>query len=214
MKTPNTQTIVDAVLAEFPQVRVGAWACRHIAGTLTWSQHSWTEGNYEGNAADFFAPTIILDQVAGFIRREYPELVAHLLWRVKNHFDHVHLDTWPQGYMLPPCKGGELRVKHKDGTVGRTFNVKPPPPHIPPPPIGDYEMTAAEFASRLSQEQVKAICNQKGIGGVWVISPTSSDRTTITNYYLSILGTPTNPDWVAFFQEVQTEALTNGAITL
>lgn len=206
MKTPRVQGLVDDVIDRYKVVTVGAWSCRYILGTFTWSQHSYTEGEYEGNAADFFGPIPILDSVAWYLRQQ-PNVKA-VLWRVKNHFDHVHLDTWPTGIGTPPCKGGPLRVKHKDGTIGRTFNVEP----YVPPPIGDYDMTATEFASKLSQEQVKAICNKKGQGGVWVISPGSSDRTTITNYYLSILGTPTNPDWVSFYLEVQTEALANAAI--
>ena len=43
-----------------------------------------------------------------------------VLWKVKNHFDHVHFDTWPTGIGTPPCKGGALRVLHEDGKIGRT----------------------------------------------------------------------------------------------
>ena len=130
MKTPETQQIVDAVVDEFgSRVRVGAWNCRPIAGTLIWSQHAYTENPetgviYEGNAADIFPTNLLVgDQVHGFIQRNYPDTVAHLLWRVKNHFDHVHVDTWPQGYGTPPCRGGSLRVQHRDGSIGRTFYV-------------------------------------------------------------------------------------------
>lgn len=128
MKTPNVEAIVEAVQDEFgPRVSVGAWACRRIAGTLTWSQHSWTENPktgviYAGNAADIFPDNMAVgDQVEAFIRENFHRTVAHLLWRVKDHFDHVHVDTWPQGYGTPPCKGGSLRVKYEDGSIGRTF---------------------------------------------------------------------------------------------
>lgn len=76
----------------------------------------------------------------------------------------------------------------------------------------EYEMTPAQFASRLSQEQVDALVDQKGEGGVWVISPTSADRESIKTYYKSILNQPGNVDWVGFYEEVQTEALVNAAI--
>lgn len=76
----------------------------------------------------------------------------------------------------------------------------------------DDSMTAAEFAARLSIEQVKAICAQAGEGGVWVISPTDPNRTAVTNYYISILNNPKSPDWVSFYHEVQAEAMVNSAI--
>jgi hypothetical protein len=124
VKTPATQRIVDAVEAEFgSKVSVGAWACRKIAGSRTWSQHSWTEGEYEGNAADIFGSTATLDAVFTFIVHRFPEEVKTILWRVKNHWDHVHVDTWPTGYGTPPCGGGSLRVKHRDGKIGRTFDT-------------------------------------------------------------------------------------------
>jgi hypothetical protein len=130
--TPNVQTILDGVVAEFPQVRHGAWACRRIAGTITWSQHSWE------NAVDIFVSPILGDQVYSFIREEYAEHVKVILWRVKNHFDHVHVDPWPTGIATPPCKGGGLLVKHKDGKVGRIFTDDiPHAPPVPPPPPPD-----------------------------------------------------------------------------
>lgn len=221
-KTPNAQHIQDDLLARFPQLRAGAWDCRRIAGSLTWSQHAYTEvrpgADYEGNAVDVFGPVSILDQAVEYLKAAYPTVIAHLLWRVKDHGPqyppvHFHFDTWPQGTGTPPCKGGPLRVKHRDGKLGTHFTddfyTIPPPV---PPPIGDHDMTAAEFASRLSADQVTAICGRAGQGGVWVINPTSADRVGVTNYYLSILNTPTNPDWVPFFQEVQAEALVNAAI--
>lgn len=77
---------------------------------------------------------------------------------------------------------------------------------------GDDDMTPAQFAARLSAEQVDALVDAKGVGGVWVISPGSADRASIKSYYKSILGQPTSADWVTFFHEVYTEALVNSAI--
>lgn len=79
-------------------------------------------------------------------------------------------------------------------------------------PIGDDMITPAQFASRLSLEQVDAIVDAKGPGGVWVISPTSADRNSIKTYYKSILNQPDSDDWESFFQEVVTEGLVNAAI--
>jgi hypothetical protein len=78
------------------------------------------------------------DQIAAYIRTLAN--VKAVLWRVKNHFDHVHFDTWPTGIGKPPCKGGALRVQYEDGTIGRTFKPVTPPS---PPPIIDEDMYAA-----------------------------------------------------------------------
>lgn len=151
MFTPNVQHIVDDIRKEFPTVRVGYWLCRRIEGTLTWSQHAYTQENYldpdfEGNAADIFPfNNATGDRVAAFLRTEYPEVMKVVLWRVKNHFDHVHFDTWPTGINLPPCRGGHLQVRHKDGRIGREFTYdfdntpppEPPPVPVPPQPKGD-----------------------------------------------------------------------------
>jgi len=127
MFTPNTQRIADAVEARF-DVRTGFWLCRRIVGTFTWSQHAWSEGNYEGNAVDIFGSVKTLDQVYYYVHSEFSEIAKTVLWRVKNHFDHVHVDTWPTGFGLPPCAGGALRVRHRDGSIGRTFGVPIPEP--------------------------------------------------------------------------------------
>lgn len=125
MKTPNVQRVVDAVVQEFPTVRVGAWNCRKIAGKPLWSQHSYVQRTplYQGNAADVFPTNPAQgDQIAAFIRRpEYAAVVKTVLWRVKDHFDHIHFDTWPEGVGTPPCAGGTLKVRHKDGRLGFTF---------------------------------------------------------------------------------------------
>lgn len=122
MKTPNVQTIQDDVLARFPGSRAGQWACRRIAGLTTWSQHAYTEERhgYFGNASDIFPKNMSQgDAIAAYIRGQLH--VKAVLWRVKNHFDHVHYDTWPTGIGLPPCKGGALRVEFENGKIGRTF---------------------------------------------------------------------------------------------
>ena len=74
MKTPHVQAIVDDVEERFDGIRVGAWNCRRIAGLTTWSQHAYTEGKYEGNAADIFPWSMEQgDQIAAYLRHSYPE---------------------------------------------------------------------------------------------------------------------------------------------
>ena len=164
MKTPNVQHIVDDLLARFPGLTVGAWNCRRISGTLTWSQHAYTEGTkFQGNAADVFGPVFLLDQAHAYLQATYPYpfVIAHLLWRVKDHGPqyppvHLHFDTWPQGTGTPPCRSGSLRVKHRDGKLGTHFtddlaSVPTPPPV--PIPSGDDTM---EFIIKILKGQTVA----------------------------------------------------------
>lgn len=73
-------------------------------------------------------------------------------------------------------------------------------------------MTTSDFVKRLRKPDVQAICQAKGPGGLWVISPDSGDRDGITNYYVSILNQPANSDWIGFHREVEVAALINSTI--
>lgn len=148
--TPNCQTIADWILARYPDAEIQTTNCRKIAGTLTWSQHSWA------NALDIFLPVRDLDELAPLLRAEFGPHIAHLLWRVKDHFDHIHLDPWPQGYAKPPCAGGTLRVKHKDGRIGTQFtdDIAPTEPEVPMFPITP---TSAVEDIRLLQDRLNRV---------------------------------------------------------
>jgi len=111
--TPNVAATVRWLKERYTFFDVQTTNCRKIAGSATWSQHAWANG------ADLFASKIVLNQVAEDLRRV--EGVAHVLWQVAGHFDHVHFDTWPQGSSTPPCAGGTLRVRYEDGKIGTAF---------------------------------------------------------------------------------------------
>lgn len=111
--------------------------CRPIAGTAIWSQHSWPGGN----ARDIFGPDkapsqtsqALLDVAAAHLRTHKTELgIKMILWRVKDHFNHIHVDMWPTGYSKPPCGGGHERYKYSNGKIVSAIggNV---------PPEGDFE---------------------------------------------------------------------------
>lgn len=86
------------ILNRFPSIRIEVSNCRKIAGSSRWSQHAYK------NASDVFGPTGTLDRVAAHARSL--NYVANVLWRVKNHYDHVHVDFHPQGRGTPNCMGG------------------------------------------------------------------------------------------------------------
>lgn len=116
MPTPNINSIIEWVEREYPDLpRIQTTNCRKIAGSNTWSQHSWA------NAADIFVSKAVGDELAPRLRATFGEHIKALLWQVTNHFDHIHVDTWPTGTGTPPCGGGTLTVRHKDGTKGVVF---------------------------------------------------------------------------------------------
>ena len=110
MPTAAISTTVGLVKAAFPGVTVQVDSCRKIAGSSSWSQHSW------GNAADFFPKNkeqgdrlynyIIAGKQAGILP------VTTVCWQDKGgcttfHGDHIHVDGSPKKTGTPPCAGGQ-----------------------------------------------------------------------------------------------------------
>lgn len=86
----------------------GVAVCRCIGGGTnchnvgkTWSQHAW------GNAWDITGSTATLDRVAAFLRSPAMRpFVAQVLWRVPDHYDHIHVSGRPMFVGVPACAGG------------------------------------------------------------------------------------------------------------
>ncbi len=99
-------------------LQIGVYNCRRISGSQTYSQHSWS------NAIDIYtANKGFQDRMAAELKKEFgPHIRNILTWRYNAaHWNHIHVSMWPKGLYTPPCKGGALRVKHKDGTRGTVF---------------------------------------------------------------------------------------------
>lgn len=100
-ETASASKAKAALAQRFPGLRMQVSSCRKIARSNNWSQHAFD------NAIDAFAPTATLDMVAAFLRsNKGPLSVNNVLWRVRDHYDHVHVDFWPQGTGTPACAGG------------------------------------------------------------------------------------------------------------
>lgn len=83
----------------------GVAVCRRISGSTTWSQHAW------GNAWDITGSVATLDRVAAFLRS--PAMrphVAQVLWRVPDHYGHIHVSGRPMFVGTPPCAGGAIAL--------------------------------------------------------------------------------------------------------
>jgi len=125
--TPNLQTIVDAVRAEFGWVGVGVCNCRKKRGSNGWSHHAWC------NAGDFMvgADRALGDEIASFLVASRRSLgIYRILWygkslftgnAISGHRDHLHVVPFPYGIGTPPCAGGKLYVRNADGSKGTSF---------------------------------------------------------------------------------------------
>lgn len=104
------------MLARFPRAaNWGIYSCRHIAGSSTWSQHAWA------NAVDLAPPDRAYgDKMAEFVRANAGALrIEHLLWQVRDHYDHIHVDFTPNFTGTPTCAGGPAVFEMK-ATTPRT----------------------------------------------------------------------------------------------
>ncbi len=206
--TPNLERIKTAVSNAFPDARYGQYNCRRRNG-WNWSQHAGSEPprGYRGNAVDIVhrshgygdktpAHQAWLDDVHAFLvaNRDALEL-NELIWRKRNHYDHIHTSPFPKmldaGTYKPPCKGGDLIVIYKDGTRGDTFGSPPPPP--PPPKLPEDDMTredaqtTPEWVGNLSEATIHAMFDSG------LHEPAHG-----AEYWIALLTDPNNAVWETF----------------
>jgi hypothetical protein len=123
--TPNLEVVFEFVksLPEWALVdRIGVTNCRKIAGSQTYSQHSWSNAMDIHFTPSFSIPATGEALAAGTrmrdkIRVQFEEYVNSILWQTTDHWDHIHVDLWPKGHLTPPCAGGLQRIKFENGSV-------------------------------------------------------------------------------------------------
>lgn len=121
--TPNMKVVYDYVKGSYG-LKIGVTSCRRISGSQTWSQHSWS------NANDIFTTSHSLqDAIAADLKGQFGKYIRNILtWRYNAaHWNHLHVDMWPKGWLTPPCAGRQLRIKYRDGTVSNgpfPLNIK------------------------------------------------------------------------------------------
>lgn len=116
-ETPALVQAREVLAAEFGDIIVGfgVYNRRKISGSTTWSQHSWP------NALDVHVATLANgDKLFKFLKDNWEALnIKVLLWRVRNHYDHLHIDFWPSGYGTPSLTrgGDDNRFRYPDGSI-------------------------------------------------------------------------------------------------
>lgn len=155
--TPTLATIVQAVNAAVPGLRVEVSACRSIAGTNPprWSQHAFD------NAADLFGPAADLERAYRFLAANRGRLgVDELCYRGRGgcttaHNDHVHVSGHPKGTGNPPCASGSSRPPAGGAPASPVqFPILPPTPFVGP--LDDLAGKAGEVADDLAAVRLYA----------------------------------------------------------
>lgn len=102
--SPNMKLIRSFVEVNFADrvTGIGIYNRRPIAGTTTWSQHSWP------NAIDIHvAQKRDGDLIFATLLDEFGDHLYEKLWWVSGHYDHIHVSTWPRGVLTPPERAGD-----------------------------------------------------------------------------------------------------------
>lgn len=101
---PNLKVVWTEVYTRWPNVTSwGVANCRKVSGSTRWSYHA---PNPYAQAWDIHGSTATLDEVARYLAANRERLkIIELLWRVTNHYDHIHVAVEPRRnvYATPSC---------------------------------------------------------------------------------------------------------------
>ncbi len=130
MATLAANRAIAGLSATFPGIKFGVTNCRKIAGSESWSQHSWS------NALDLYFTQCSGDQSPEHqakLDKVYTWLVVHgeeldikyRCWRRPNHYDHIHVDFWPTGHLVPSCAGpGKDLWRYSSGLITGIYKLE------------------------------------------------------------------------------------------
>lgn len=100
----ETQRVSLGLGRKLRVVSMGIFNCRHIAGSLSWSQHAWSNGlDFVVRNSTGHNDIEAMDHIVAACREE--PYIAQVLWRgVPNHYPgHAHLSGEPMRSGTPPC---------------------------------------------------------------------------------------------------------------
>lgn len=101
-ETAHVLAIRTYVESTYPGMwkNLGVYNRRYIAGTTTWSQHAWGNAIDLGVVSPTQMDTIVADLKLKKASGELP--VGTILWRVRNHYDHAHVEGSDKRTGTPP----------------------------------------------------------------------------------------------------------------
>jgi len=137
----------------FPDLKAGKCNCRKISGSNRWSQHAYCNALdiYHADWGYSLNPThqAWLDEVHAFIMEHFDDLsLRTVIWRKKDHFNHIHIDPYPKGYSTPVCKGGTSRWQWPDGHVETLSKWGSPDPINGYPELPDGEPKEIDYMNQ------------------------------------------------------------------
>lgn len=135
--------------AKYPGIRISRKSCRDTASGFVSQHSSYYYGSYDSNALDIMGPSLALGlsyrETQEWLDIVYADIWAHktawsiwaLLWRVPDHYGHIHADFAPR--CLEPRWCGRRIVPRWKYSDGETFTAEDPAPengeyHGPTPP--------------------------------------------------------------------------------
>lgn len=127
MITPSMERIKAKILATFGSKFSkgllrdwGTYNRRKIAGSTSWSQHAW------GNAWDIGCSLAEGDALVRWLKAERDSgrlPIGTILWRVKDHFDHIHVEGKPKKTGTPPVINTEADMKELIVELQKAMNA-------------------------------------------------------------------------------------------
>lgn len=157
--TPAAERAEIAVVNRFDSnlKSIGQYNRRPIAGSSTWSQHSYVNGlDFMVKGTTNAEMKKFGDPIFAFLNANRVALgIKVLLWQVKDHHNHIHVDFWSTGVGTPGLTATSvMSFKKSNGAI-----VKAKPQDAPLQ--GSYPVEQLED----DMETIKAIQEQCNAGG-------------------------------------------------
>ena len=166
-----SEWVMDELQERFPDLRGGHCNCRKIARSSRWSEHA------NCNARDLYhidwgySTNLIhqayLDEVHAFIMAHFDDLsIRTVIWRKRDHFNHIHIDPWPKSYGTPPCAGAsKSQWQYPNGDVVTLSKYGSPDPinGYPDLPVKEMPIVADNQTIKRGASGIEVAIVQKAL---------------------------------------------------
>ena len=198
----------EALEERYPGIRISRKSCRNTAGGSVSQHSSYYYGSYDSNALDIMGAPLVwgltytetqeyLDEVYAWIEPHRNEWsIWALLWRVPDHYGHIHCDFSPR--CMEPKWCGRLIVPRWKYLSGDTFTAEDPAPENgeyhgpeeePEMPLAFWDWIEG-WVRGMDEEHIRKLHT----AGVLVGD---------VDYWIDLLDTPADPAWRYMYPRVQ-----------